>query len=262
MADLKISQLPAAGTLTGPELVPLVQSGGNVRSTLNAIATFTIAKDAELSAIAGLTSAANTVPYFTGSGTAALAALTSFARSLLDDSDAAAARSTLGLVIGANVQPYDPDLDSLASVPATTDNFMQAKASAWTSRTPAQAVVDLQGDGLTATMAGFRGIPQNAQTGNYTIVAADAGKHIFHASGAGSGDTYTLPANGSVAFPVGTAITFGNLDSNAVTIAITTDTLYLAGTGTTGSRTLAQYGIATAVKVTSTAWIISGTGLT
>jgi hypothetical protein len=49
---------------------------------------------------------------------------------------------------------------------------------------------------------------------------------------------------------------------NTVTIAITTDTMYLAGAGTTGSRTLAAYGMATAVKVTSTSWIISGNGLT
>jgi len=38
--------------------------------------------------------------------------------------------------------------------------------------------------------------------------------------------------------------------------------MYLAGTGTTGTRTLAQYGMATAVKITSTSWIISGNGLT
>ncbi len=123
-------------------------------------------------------------------------------------------------------------------------------------------------DGLTYTLPditcdiGFRNIPQNAQTSNYTLVLADSGKHIYHASGAGSGDTYTIPANGSVAFAVGTVVTFVNLDSNYVSIAITTDTLYLAGTGTTGTRTLAQYGVATAVKVTSTVWVISGTGLT
>jgi hypothetical protein len=128
--------------------------------------------------------------------------------------------------------------------------------------TAAQAAAVVQGDGLTATLAGFRGIPQNAQAGNYTLVAADAGKHIFHASGDGSGDTYTIPANASVAFPVGTTVTFANLDSNAVSIAITTDTMYLASTGTTGSRTLAQYGVATALKLTSTAWVISGPGLT
>lgn len=119
-----------------------------------------------------------------------------------------------------------------------------------------------QGDGLDADAAGLRGIPQNSQAGNYTCVASDAGKHIVHASGAGAGDTFTIPANSSVAYEIGTAITFVNMDSNAVTIAITTDTMNLAGAGTAGSRTLAQYGIATALKVASTTWLISGTNLT
>jgi hypothetical protein len=63
-----------------------------------------------------------------------------------------------------------------------------------------------------------------------------------------------------VAFPIGTAVTFVNQNgAGVITIAITSDTLRLAGAGTTGSRSLAANGIATAVKVTSTEWIISGT---
>ena len=110
---------------------------------------------------------------------------------------------------------------------------------------------------------GFLSIPQNSQSAAYTLVLSDAGKHILHPSADTTVRTFTIPANGSVAFPVGTAITFINQDSaGELTIAITTDTMRLAGDGTTGSRTLAANGIATCVKITSTEWIISGAGLT
>jgi hypothetical protein len=115
-------------------------------------------------------------------------------------------------------------------------------------------------DGTDAV--GFRNIPQNSQSAAYTLVAADAGKHIYHPAGDANARTFTIPANGSVAYAIGTSITFINETSQVVTIAITTDTLVLAGTGSTGSRSLAQYGVATAIKVTSTRWIINGTGLT
>ena len=109
---------------------------------------------------------------------------------------------------------------------------------------------------------GYINIPQNSQSAAYTLVAADAGKHIFHPSTDANARTFTIPANGSVAYPTGTAISFVNMTSQVVSIAITTDTMYLAGTGTTGTRSLAQYGTATALKMTSTTWIISGAGLT
>jgi hypothetical protein len=109
---------------------------------------------------------------------------------------------------------------------------------------------------------GFRNIPQNSQSAAYTLVLADAGKHIFHPSTDANARTFTIPDNGSVAYPIGTALTFINMTSQVVTIAITTDTMYLSSAGTTGSRSLAQYGSATAIKMTSTTWLISGSGLT
>lgn len=105
------------------------------------------------------------------------------------------------------------------------------------------------------------GINQNSQSSNYTLILTDANKHILHPSGAGASDTFTIPANASVAFPLGTCVTFINDDSSAVSIAITTDTLTMAGTALTGTRSLAQNGIATAVKITTTKWLISGVGL-
>lgn len=106
-------------------------------------------------------------------------------------------------------------------------------------------------------------IVQNSQSAAYTTVLTDAGKHIYHPSADTSARTWTIDSNANVAYPIGTAITFVNdCSAGVITIAITSDTLVLAGAGTTGSRSLAACGVATAVKVTSTRWIINGTGLT
>ena len=110
---------------------------------------------------------------------------------------------------------------------------------------------------------GYLNIPQNSQSAAYTLVLTDAGKHILHPSADTTARTFTIPANSSVPFPIGTAVTFINQNAaGIVTIAITADTMRLANSGTTGSRTLAANGIATAIKIASTEWIISGTGLT
>jgi len=114
-------------------------------------------------------------------------------------------------------------------------------------------------DGTDAV--GFRNTPVNSQSAAYTLVLADSGKTILHAIADDNPRTFTIPANSSVAYPVGTVISFVNL-INTVTIAITSDTMYLANDGATGSRTLAAYGMASAMKVASTTWIISGSGLT
>jgi len=110
----------------------------------------------------------------------------------------------------------------------------------------------------TANGLGFIGIPQDAQSGStYTTTYADEGSHIYLTNAA---PTVTIPSNSSVAYPLGTVITF--IASSSTTASVTcSDTMYLAGVGTTGARTLAPYGIATAIKVASTTWFISGNGL-
>lgn len=114
---------------------------------------------------------------------------------------------------------------------------------------------------LVAGEVGYKGTPFNAQAGNYTLVLTDAGKTIYKASG-GAGETITIPANGSVAFPVGTQIDIVNNGGGDLTIAITTDTLSWVVGGAIGSRTLGDHGWAVIKKVAATEWFISGANLT
>lgn len=107
---------------------------------------------------------------------------------------------------------------------------------------------------IAATSPGFRGLPQNSQTTAYTLALTDAGKHISITTGG-----IVIPANASVAFPVGSTIAVFNNSGSTQTISITTDTLRLAGGTSTGTRTLAIYGLATLVKVSATVWLVTGT---
>ena len=100
---------------------------------------------------------------------------------------------------------------------------------------------------------GFRDVPQNSQTVAYQLVLTDRGKHISITTGG-----ITVPANGTVAFGIGSAVTIVNDSASTQTIAITTDTMTQAGTATTGTRTLAINGIATLLKIAATRWLISG----
>lgn len=106
----------------------------------------------------------------------------------------------------------------------------------------------------------YANIPQNSQSTAYTTVLSDAGKHLLHPTADNNARTFTIDSNANVPYPIGTSITFVN-QINTLQIAITADTLTLAGAGTTGTRTLAASGIATALKIASTSWIISGVGL-
>jgi hypothetical protein len=113
----------------------------------------------------------------------------------------------------------------------------------------------------TAASLGYLGLPQSATSTTATLAIGDVGKHIYVTT---NSQTITIPANASVAYPIGTTLTFiaGPSPVVTVTIAITSDTLRLAGGTSTGSRTLAANGMATAVKVAATTWYINGTGLT
>lgn len=164
---------------------------------------------------------------------------------------AATARTNLGAgATGDAVYTSATQADARTAIGAT------ATGSSLFTAANAQAALD-------AIDAGYRGAPQNLQNVNYTLVIGDRGLDITHGSGGGAGDVYTIPNNATVAFAIGTMISFTNLDANSIQIAIQApDTLTVAAAGTTGTRTLAQNGVATAKKVTATGWLIYGVGLT
>lgn len=111
----------------------------------------------------------------------------------------------------------------------------------------------------SADGVGYVGMPQVLNpTSPYTISASDAGKHIYMTT---TGRTITIPANSSVPLEIGTTITIINAASVTTTISITTDTMILSYIGSTGTRTLRPFGVATLIKIASTTWMISGNGV-
>jgi hypothetical protein len=177
--------------------------------------------------------------------------------------------NVLANITGGTAAPIANTLTAVidAAIGSTQGVILYRGASTWTTLAPGTSGQVLQTQGSSANpqwaTAGYINIPQNSQSAAYTTVLSDQGKHILHPSADTTARTFTIDSNAIVAYQIGTTLTFVNQNAAGVlTIAITSDTMRLAGSGSTGSRTLAANGVATALKLTSTEWIISGTGLT
>lgn len=190
------------------------------RTTLGlVIGTDVQAYDSELAAIAGLTSAADKLPYFTGSGTASLTTITSFIRTLLDDSDAATARTTLGA----------------GTLDAATQAEMESATSNTVGVTPGRAQYH---PGVAKAFCVF-----DASSGTPTI---DNSYNISSISDNAVGDftfNFTTSFSGSRFTAVGQA----GQESNTIRlcwgpIAVPTASSFRAGFGDTSTNTDVKYG--------------------
>jgi hypothetical protein len=123
--------------------------------------------------------------------------------------------------------------------PGTSGNVLTSNGTGWTS----------------AAVSAPVNYAQNIQTSNYTLVLGDAGKQIFHPASDANVRTFTIPANSSVAFPIGTVVLFTVENAGTqVNVAITSDTL-VNGTGLTGTQPVLPNNTLMCVKVTATKWM-------
>lgn len=232
-----VAWLSGATLFTAPDRLAVIFSRTGDKGADGTVAGPGVSVDSEIALFSGTGGA--TLKRATGSG---LAKLTSGVLSIASaGTDYAAATSGSAILKGNGAGGF-------SSASAGTDYLAPAAIGVTVQAFDAQ---------LTSN------VRQNSQSAAYTTVLADGEKHIFHPSADTTARVWTIDSNANVAYPIGTALTFVNQHSaGVITIAITSDTMRLAGAGTTGSRTLAADGFATAVKVATTEWIISGPGLT
>lgn len=207
-----------------------------MRSTLGlVIGTDVQAQDAELAAIAGLTSAADKVPYFTGSGTAAVADFTAAGRALVDDASASAQRTTLGVGTGDS-----PQFTAVELGHATDTTIARVSAGR----------VSIEGNPIVLEQQAI-----NAQTGTtYTLAAGDCGKLVTLSNG--SAITLTVPQDSDATIPVGTYIDVMQLGAGQVTVAAGTGaTLRISGAT---AKARAQFSRLAVQKISANTWSLMG----
>ncbi|MDX7711846.1 phage tail fiber protein [Aeromonas caviae] len=162
------------------------------------------AKHANLTALAGFTPAADRIPYFTSASAASVTPLTAFARSLLDDNDAAAARATLGVLSIEEPFKSAADVATTANLDATYANGSSGVGATLTGNAPAA----LSLDGVTVT-AGMRVLVKNqtaaAQNGIYTLTTAGSTTVAWVLTRANDADTSAKLAGAVITVDQGTA---------------------------------------------------------
>ena len=256
--DAELTAIAGLATTDGNIIVGngstwVAESGATARTSLGlAIGTNVQAYDAGLQSISGLTTSANQMIYTTGSDTYATTSLTAAGRAILDDADAAAQRTTLGLTIGTDVQAYDAGLQSISGLTTSANQMIYTTASdtyATTSLTAAgRAILDdadaaaqrtTLGLGTMATQAsGSVSITGGTISGITDLAIADGGT--------GASDAGTARTNLGLA--IGTNVQAWDANLDQIAALTPTDGNFIVGNGSawiveSGATVLASLGI-------------------
>lgn len=210
-----------------------LSSASTARTNLGlAIGTNVQAFDAGLLSIAGLTTAADRMIYTTASDTYAVATLTSFGRSLIDDADATAGRATLGLVIGTNVQAYNANLAALAGLTLAADKMVYSTGAAALAQTDltafARTILDDANAGAVRTTIGAAALGANTDITSLGGLTTP----LSVAQGGTGSATGAVPV-GSVTMYAANSAPAGWLECNAAAVSRTTYAALFAVIGTT-----------------------------
>ena len=262
--DLSVSVVGGTGTFAA-WTIALLPSGGGAFASLTGAET--------------LTNKSLTTPVLTGTAAGIVAGRIGYASGALTYGNGAVQRTVVnldeaqtfttktlafgsntisGTLVQFNTACTDADFVSLTGVETLTNKTLTAPVINNGTITGATIRADCTVNdtgAIAAASPGFRGLPVSLQTQGVLITQtlADASKMVPNTAGG-----WTIPANASVPFPIGTVLTFVNSSASSQTVSIATDTMTMAGTTTTGTRTVAGNGIANALKTGTTAWLING----
>lgn len=248
MPDTKISALTAGTALVGTEPIPFVQGGATVKTSPAAIKLYaeTAARISTANALAALaidvtklfnTKSISTDSTFTFSATPATA--DTFFQLYL---------------INTDTNPH------LITIPSSFDVNGQATITTFYIGPGGEELLTFRYTGSGYKVFGvpqLGGMPPNSFITDKTFVITDANKLWYHPSSDNTARALTIPAG----LPNGSAFTITNRKNN-VTVAVTTESVYQAGTSeaTSGTKTVAMGGMATWVRLDGV-WYWNGVGV-